>query len=299
MSERFIPNHESQHNPIEQEVSLPSLLEKREGLLQELDNLFKEAPDRRKATLLKYKSGELDLEGFQSQTSEGEAPMELIEQQIRQTEKDIRIQYIEDLDKQYPSDEKRRVVESMVSDGSLQEQLGENMQGGGSNALGVYPVRGTSLLVIEKFADTYDFIGGLPSKLQALPESRRVPRVLSVFVANEKTYQVVEAATGKQLDEMTPEEVAEIPQEHFDLLVEDVEKLNKNGLYIDPSKNSNVFYDPSEGFVLIDLGYNDPFQKAGSSQVDERILRAFLLGGNNQNSHVLEKIRHAISLNKG
>lgn len=292
-------NESLQLNPIEQEANLFSLVEKRKALLQDLNDSFIGAPDRRKAILAKFKSGELDLEGYQSQITEGEAPMESIQQQINKIEKEIRVEYIETLNNKYPADEKRKAVESMLAEGNLQEKLGENIQGGGSNALGVYPIRDTDLLVIEKSAGTYDFIGGLPAKLQAFPESQRVPRVLSVFDANEKTYQVVEKASGKQLDEMTPEEVAEIPQEHFNLLVEDVKRLNENGLHIDPSKNSNVFYDHEKGFILIDLGYNDPFQKAASSQVDERDLRAFILGRDNQHPQVLEKIRLAISLKNG
>ncbi len=288
-----------QENPKFNSESAPdlnSLIEKRKSLLQELEELYKVAPLMRKEVLAKYKSGEVNLEGYQSQISEVEAPINSLQQQISESEKEIRLKYIEDLNNQYPADEKRMAVNSMVRGGAFQNKLGENVQEGGSNASGVYPIKDTDLLAIEKTVGTYDFIGGLPAKMQDLPESSRIPRVLSVFVENNKTYQVVEKASGKQLDKMMSNEVVEIPQEHFDLLVKDIERLNKSGLQIDPSKNSNIFYDPLKGFILIDLSYNDPFLDQGSSQVDEHDLRAFILGGNNQNNEVLEKIRRAINL---
>lgn len=56
---------------------------------------------------------------------------------------------------------------------------------------------------------------------------------------------------GQTVDDMSPVELEEIPQEHYDQVINTIDTLMSNGLVID-NDPANVMYDPDKGFVVID-----------------------------------------------
>lgn len=73
-----------------------------------------------------------------------------------------------------------------------------------------------------------------------------------VALSYENGATISELIPGKGMDEITPEEVAEIPDEHLEGLAETIASVQESGLLID-SKGSNILYDSEEGFGFIDL----------------------------------------------
>jgi len=67
----------------------------------------------------------------------------------------------------------------------------------------------------------------------------------------------MEKSPGKSLENLSAEELAAIPQEHYDNYIKDIREIENAGLQIDPSKASNVFYDKETGFHFIDLAVRE------------------------------------------
>jgi hypothetical protein len=70
--------------------------------------------------------------------------------------------------------------------------------------------------------------------------------------SNEPPVVVVEQALGKSFDNITSEERAAIPAEHWDTLVTNIDAVAELGVSID-TMDENFFYDPEAGFTVIDI----------------------------------------------
>jgi hypothetical protein len=126
--------------------------------------------------------------------------------------------------------------------------------------------------------------------------AERMPRVHQLFKKDGATYKVMDKASGVQLDQLSEDEIAEIPQEHFNQLAADVRALNEKGLQMDPSKTSNFFYDSNKGFIIIDLSDSNaqrPHEVKNINQAVINELRAALIGAS-QNEKIIEKIGKAL-----
>ncbi|MCA9349459.1 hypothetical protein KC853_00245 [Candidatus Saccharibacteria bacterium] len=66
---------------------------------------------------------------------------------------------------------------------------------------------------------------------------------------------IAEIIPGREIWELTLDEVRSITSEQLSRLVDTIEIANKNGIAID-HKLSNVLYDPLEGFGIVDYGAN-------------------------------------------
>ena len=77
-----------------------------------------------------------------------------------------------------------------------------------------------------------------------------------VAAAPDRGIIITELLPGKNLTDMTYEELLAVPKEHLAELVELGFKMHDHGLGTDP-KSSNYMYDPIHGFSLLDYGRLD------------------------------------------
>jgi len=64
---------------------------------------------------------------------------------------------------------------------------------------------------------------------------------------------VMDKASGKIGNELTSEEIDNIPQEHWDKFEQTIRGLSNRGIQTDLTKRSNLLYDKDKGFQFIDL----------------------------------------------
>lgn len=63
---------------------------------------------------------------------------------------------------------------------------------------------------------------------------------------------IMELLPGRDVTSIKPDEQSVYPDEHIIQLIETVKELNQKGIIIDP-KPSNFFYDPAQGFSVLDF----------------------------------------------
>lgn len=204
-----------------------------------------------------------------------------------QAETELRLARIESINSETQKDEKMLAVDRLVETEEMADIITSNIQKGGSNAQGVYEIKDREdLIAIQKSSTTYQYVGELPALMASLKDDARIPRVLKTFQKGEVTWMIAEKAKGKECSEIMKERGVDffrsIPEEHFVNLIGDIRRLNEAGLHIDPSKHSNVFYDPVVGFSIIDIGYDYDKEmeerKQRQSQVDVKEVSAFITG---------------------
>jgi len=135
----------------------------------------------------------------------------------------------------------------------LQEIQGkESISDTGANQKGVFDISGNKIVkLVSKANYPYE----LPLvKLTEDLEGGNIIKTYDVFEEGELVYVVQDKAPGKEVHKYTKEEIDAIPQEHYDALVQLVNKYAEHRIGTDPSKISNLFYDPEKGFTIIDLG---------------------------------------------
>lgn len=217
-----------------------------------------------------------------------------IDTKIREKKSEYRLARMNLLSHTANLDGKRAHVLDLHIPEKIDELQGKNIQSGGSNAQGVFEIPGENLVIIKKSKNTFQYEGALPFVMQEI-QSARIPRVMEVFQTENATYKIMEKASGTQLDHLPIELIADIPQEHFNQFVKDIQTLNDAGLNIDPSKTSNCFYNPELGFVIIDLAdvNDDPKNIAKPSQLDANQIRGAIMGSG-QDQRILDKIANAM-----
>ncbi|MCX6756117.1 MAG: hypothetical protein NTX85_02150 [Candidatus Nomurabacteria bacterium] len=128
----------------------------------------------------------------------------------------------------------------------------ESITNKGANQKGVYDLPNNKIVKIVS-AGNYPF--ELPMvKLTKDLEGENVIKTYDVFTANDFTYVVQDKAVGKDVHEYSQHEIDGISQDHYDNLVQLINMYASHGVGTDPSKISNLFYDPQKGFSVIDLG---------------------------------------------
>lgn len=140
------------------------------------------------------------------------------------------------------------------SDRDLEMLLWEDIQNWWRNAMWVFMIRNMpNLIAIRKWEWSYEHLWDMPYMYSKLANKPNFPRILKTLRNWKWMYIVMEKAIWRQLDEISKEEIAEIPQKHFDELISNIRILNSNWLQIDTSKPSNFFYDSKIWFSFIDL----------------------------------------------
>lgn len=122
----------------------------------------------------------------------------------------------------------------------------------GSNQRGVFEMEGNKIVKLVSKAN-YPFELPMVTLTKDL-SGPNVVKTYDVFEKDDLVYVVQDKAPGKEVHKYSEEEIAAIPQEHYDNLVQLVNTYAAHGIGTDPSKISNLFYDPEKGFTIIDLG---------------------------------------------
>lgn len=79
-----------------------------------------------------------------------------------------------------------------------------------------------------------------------------IPHLEQIVAASYKDgVTVAEVMPGKEVGHLTPEEIKSITDEQLGELVDTLVAVSEHGIEIDP-KPSNIFYDPKEGFGIVD-----------------------------------------------
>lgn len=135
---------------------------------------------------------------------------------------------------------------------SYLDKMWTDIQQWWANAQGVFLLWDTNLVAVMK--GEWSYTHELPQRtLTRDLNIVNVPKVIDVFVHEWKTYKIMEKSPGIQLDRLSSEQLAAIPQEHYDQYLDHVTIIEKAWLKLDPSKSSNFFYDEKIGFCFIDL----------------------------------------------
>lgn len=181
---------------------------------------------------------------------------------------------------------------------TIESLLSHDIQSGGSNAKGVFLISGTNLVAIKKSEGSYPYSIGLPYLTSLFNNDQHIPRTYQVFQQWGHTYQILDRAKGIQMDELSPEYIESIPQQHFDEFVKRAHMIESGGLKIDPSKSSNFFYDPDMGFSFIDLWPN--YNESTYSILDPKTMTTALTKRKNWRdpfeSELIEKITEKLVL---
>ena len=216
--------------------------------------------------------------------------------QINLKNTEFRMARIDYLSKAVIPDELRQKTLELNIRNNLENFQNKNIQEGGSNAQGVFEIENENLILIKKSKGTFEFEGTLPYIMQDI-DTDRIPRILDVFQTGEATFKIMEKAKGIQLDKLSQDQIADIPQEHFNNFAKDIARLDELGLQFDPSKNSNFFYDPQIGFSIIDISdfLQNPENTNNPSNLSFERLTS-ILTGTNENPKIIDKIKKALNI---
>ncbi len=132
-----------------------------------------------------------------------------------------------------------------------ESQLGKNISTGGSQSKGVFELGDDYVARLSAYG--YDNASRLVNYQDKIT-SPRVAKTLQVKEIDGKVYQVQQKATGKPLDQLSQEELSNIPKEHINNFWKDKAELDNLGLNIDVSGGkSNIFYHPLRKFSFLVL----------------------------------------------
>lgn len=126
-------------------------------------------------------------------------------------------------------------------------------EGGKSYAVRVPSGRGISPAVID-------------SHLAGAVLGKGIPHLEQIVAASYKDgVTVAEVMPGKEVGHLTPDEIKGITDEQLGELVDTLKAVSEHGIEIDP-KPSNIFYDPKEGYGIVDYHSS---KVAGKSSADQ------------------------------
>lgn len=206
--------------------------------------------------------------------------------------------FYENLNQKIIPDDLYKDVISLHLPEKIDDLLSHDIQSGGSNARGVFLISGTNLVAIQKSEGSYAYSVWLPYLTSLFWNDPNIPRTYQVFKKWWHTYQVLARAQGAQMDELNPEYIEKIPQQHFDEFVRRVNLIESSWLKIDPSKSSNFFYDPEIGFSFIDLGPN--YDQSTYSMFDAKTMTIALTKRKNWGdpfeAEIMERITEKLAL---
>lgn len=140
--------------------------------------------------------------------------------------------------------ERRSVLEHIKTNESISQK--------GGNQKGIFDLPGNKIV---KIVSSGNYPYELPLvKLTKDLSGSNIVKTYDVFEKDNLVYVIQDKALGKHFDEYSEEEQKAIPQAHYDNLVKLINTYAECGIGTDPSKISNLLYDPEKGFTVIDLG---------------------------------------------
>lgn len=135
---------------------------------------------------------------------------------------------------------------------------GDKLGSGGSSSVRLISVDGKRYALREALSENgrhgIDSHMAVSAVVERLPEEykqRSERLVAATYEAGGQT--VAELMPGKELDQLSREEVRAIQPEHVNGMVRTIAAYDRAGLGVDPSKRANFFYDAEKGFGFVDL----------------------------------------------
>jgi hypothetical protein len=118
----------------------------------------------------------------------------------------------------------------------------------------VYPLKNRGDLLI-KFNVSLRSSKKLKKLIDQMPDEVNITDIVEVGLYEGDPAQIIRRAPGRQIQHAEDQDqlmsdIANAPQEHFDKLVRDSEKMARYGLR--PDASDNLFYSKEKGFVWID-----------------------------------------------
>lgn len=230
---------------------LESKLARLKASLERKENL---AMEKRWILLWKWKRKEISNEEFAIESKNIQDLVDKIYEEIKKLERNIRLEKTESLLLQTKRDYKNIFVDDIWIENHYKSYLEwKNLRNWWSHTFWVYEIPHTDFLLIERSEESFEYLWNLTYYTSLLDNNPNIPRTLKTFVCEGKMYQIIEKAKGVQLDKINIALLENIPQKDFDKLVENILMLREKWLTIDPSKQSNFFYDSKIGISIIDL----------------------------------------------
>lgn len=178
----------------------------------------------------------------------------------------------------------QEIMKESIERGNFEGTAGELLEGGSNNIGVISPKEDTSKIIKleakrvhrgtkSNLADLEAIMGkskGLPANVMGIED----------IVSNDtRIASLSRRATGTTVGKMNAAELAKIPQEHFNGLIQDTLAIEKAGLLPDLANSENIKYDAKKGFQQFDLGLGSKYQTPYSQATLAPQMSQALLGG--------------------
>ena len=128
----------------------------------------------------------------------------------------------------------------------------EREKGDGGRNIGLFSFKDKFVKLVKgKRKTSKEDLERLKDRVADMPNV--FPGLETIDLPNGSQAVVMDKATGKLGNELTEEEINNIPQEHWDDFEQTIRELSNRGVQTDLTKRSNVLYDKDKGFQFIDL----------------------------------------------
>jgi hypothetical protein len=156
-------------------------------------------------------------------------------------------------------------LRSELVDPALRKQH-PNFLGNGSNSMVFSIAEGEKVYAVRVPNGKDISPEAIDSHLASAVLGRGIPHLEQIVAASYKDgVTVAEIMPGKESGHLTVDEVSAVSEEQLGELVETLIAVSEHGIEIDP-KPSNIFYDPKEGYGIVDYHSS---KVAGKSSADQ------------------------------
>lgn len=143
-----------------------------------------------------------------------------------------------------------------------------NFLGNGSNAMVFSITEGEKSYAVRVPNGKGISPAAIDSHLAGAVLGKGIPHLEQIVAASYKDgVTVAEVMPGKEVGHLSVEEVRNISDEQLGELVDTLQAVSERGIEIDP-KPSNIFYDPKEGFGIVDYHSS---KVAGKGSADQEL----------------------------
>lgn len=141
-----------------------------------------------------------------------------------------------------------------------------NFLGNGSNAMVFSITEGDKSYAVRVPNGKGISPAAIDSHLAGAVLGKGIPHLEQIVAASYKDgVTVAEVMPGKEVGHLTPDEISGVTDEQLGELVDTLVAVSEHGVEIDP-KPSNIFYDPKEGYGIVDYHSS---KVAGKSSADQ------------------------------
>lgn len=153
-----------------------------------------------------------------------------------------------------------------------------NFLGNGSNAMVFSITEGDKSYAVRVPKGKGISPGAIDRHLAGAVLGKGIPHLEQIVAASYKDgVTVAEVMPGKEVGHLTPDEIKDITDEQLGELVDTLVAASKHGIEIDP-KPSNIFYDPKEGYGIVDY-HSSKVARMSSADQDLGIIVGWMATG--------------------